>query len=100
MPDTVIIGMPVIVILLLVAMLRLKPLSSYMAIVGLGVLSSFIVEFVFCSALKTQCEPDPLNAVGLFFHSVYVIVICSVIYLFCRISLKKSGVKWLLNIGA
>ena len=80
MQTAFIIGLPVIVILLFVTMLKLKPLSSYMAIVGLGGLSSFIVDFIFCSVLKTQCEPDALNAVGLFFHSLYVIVICSVIY--------------------
>lgn len=87
----VIIGISVIVILLLVTMLRLKPLSSYMAIVGLGVLSSFIVEFMFCSVFQTQCEPDPLNAVGLFFYSLQVIVICSVIFALLPRRFKKTS---------
>lgn len=47
---------------------------------GLGVLSSFVVEFFFCSGLQTQCEADALNMVGFFFHSFYVIAICSVFY--------------------
>ncbi len=80
MQTAFVLGFPVIVILLIVARLKLKPLTSYMTIVGLGILSSFIVEFVFCSVLKTQCEPDALNVVGIFFHSFYVIAICSIIY--------------------
>lgn len=91
MQSELIIGISVIVILLLVIMLRLKPLSSYMAIVGLGVLSSFIVDFMFCSVLQTQCEPDPLNAVGLFFNSLYVIVICSVIFALLPRRFKKTS---------
>jgi len=38
------------------------------------------VEFFFCSGLQTQCEADALNMVGFFFHSFYVIAICSVFY--------------------
>ena len=60
-----------------------------MAIVGLGVLSSFAVEFFFCSVLKTQCESDALNAVGLLFLSLYVIVISAVIYAILPRKFKK-----------
>ncbi|AGP84383.1 hypothetical protein I607_02865 [Alteromonas mediterranea U4] len=73
-------GIPVIVILLIVISLKLNALFSYLTIVGLGIASSFTVEYVFCSVLKTQCEPDPLNSIGLLFHSLLIIVICSVIY--------------------
>ena len=89
MQTALIIGLPVLIILLLVTMLKFKPIFSYMAIVGLGVLSSFVVEFLFCSVIKTQCEPDPLNAVGLIFHSLYVIVICAIIYTTLPRKLKK-----------
>lgn len=91
MQTAFIIGLPAIVILLLITTLKLKPLFSYMAIVGLGVLSSFVVDFFFCSVLKTQCEPDPLNAVGLIFHSFYVIVICTVIYTILPRKLKHTA---------
>jgi predicted membrane channel-forming protein YqfA (hemolysin III family) len=91
MQTAFIIGLPVIVILLIVTMLKLKPLSSYISIIGLGVLSSFIVEFVFCSVLKIQCEPDALNAVGLFFHSLFVIAICSVIYAIMPLNFKRAS---------
>ena len=91
MQTALIIGLPAILILLLIAMLKLKPLFSYLAIIGLGVFSSFVVELFFCSVLKTQCEPDPLNAVGLIFHSFYVIVICAVIYTILPRKLKQTA---------
>ena len=78
MQTPLIIVIPVVVVLLIIGILKLKPLFSYMAIFGLGVLSSFVVEFFFCSGLQTQCEADALNMVGFFFHSFYVIAICSV----------------------
>ena len=80
MQTALIIVIPVVVVLLIIGILKLKPLFSYMAIFGLGVLSSFVVEFFFCSGLQTQCEADALNMVGFFFHSFYVIAICSVFY--------------------
>ncbi len=51
MQTALIIVIPVVVVLLIIGILKLKPLFSYMAIFGLGVLSSFVVEFFFCSGL-------------------------------------------------
>tara|TARA_B100001063_G_C16634928_1_gene487834 strand:- start:288 stop:653 length:366 start_codon:yes stop_codon:yes gene_type:complete len=46
---------------------------------------------LFCSGLQTQCEADALNMVGFFFHSFYVIAICSVFYaIMPHVSKQKS----------
>jgi hypothetical protein len=89
MQTLLIMGVPVIVILLVIVTLKLRELFSYLAIVGLAVMSTFTVEFLFCSVLKTQCEPDPLNSVGLIIHSFIVITICSVIYAIMPSRFKK-----------
>ena len=47
MQTALIIVIPVVVVLLIIGILKLKPLFSYMAIFGLGVLSSFVVDFFF-----------------------------------------------------
>lgn len=91
MQTLLIMGVPVIVILLVIVTLKLRELLSYLTIVGLGVISTLTVEFLFCSVLKTQCEPDPLNSVGLIIHSFIVITICSVIYAIMPNRFKKSS---------
>lgn len=80
MQIALILGLPVLVILLIVLKLKLNQLFSYVLIAGFGIVSTYTVEFVFCSILKTQCEPDPLNLIGFILHSFYVIVISWVIY--------------------
>ncbi len=52
MQTALIIVIPVVVVLLIIGILKLKPLFSYMAIFGLGLLSSFVVEFFFALACK------------------------------------------------
>ena len=91
MQTLLIMGVPVIVILLVIVPLKLRELFSYFAIVGLAVMSTFTVEFIFCSVLKTQCEPDALNSVGLIIHSFIVITICSVIYAIMPSRFKNSS---------
>jgi len=80
MTTALVIGLPVIVIVAVALFLNLSFLKSFFIILVLAICSTIAVNFTFCSILKTQCEPDSLNAVGYFFHALYVVVISSVIY--------------------
>lgn len=80
MQTALIVGLPVLIILLIVLKLKFNRLFSYILIAGLGIGSSLSMEFIFCSILKTHCELDPLNQLGLIFHSLYVTVISWFIY--------------------
>lgn len=90
MQTTVIMGLPVLIILLVVLQLKLNRFFIYILIAGLGIGSSLSMEFIFCSILKTQCAPDPLNQLGLMLHSFYVTVISWVIYTIFLLFLEKE----------
>ncbi len=80
MTTILVLGLPVLAILSIVISLKLNAGFSFLLIFALGVASPFIVDFVYCSVLSNECAPDALEAVGFFFHAVYVIFISSVIY--------------------
>lgn len=84
MTTALVIGLPVLVIVTVALFLKLSFLKSVLIMVTLAICSTVIVDFVFCSILQTQCEPDALNAVGYFFHALLVVVISLVIYSLLR----------------
>ncbi|WP_337881083.1 hypothetical protein [Rheinheimera sp.] len=88
MAATLIIGIPVLLILALVILLKKEASASYKVIFILGVFTPFLVDILYCSALKNECPPDPLNVMGHLLLSVYVIAISSVIYRFLPARLK------------
>jgi len=40
----------------------------------LAILSTFIIDYIYCNVIQTQCEPDALAAVGYFFHAIFVFI--------------------------
>jgi len=80
MAIVLIIGIPVFIILSIIIQLKLRGLFSYLIILAMGGLAPFIVDFIYCSVLDNECKPDALSALGIIFHSFYIIIICSVIY--------------------
>jgi hypothetical protein len=80
MTTLLVIGLPVLVILLIVASLKLKAGFNFLLIFILGLASPFGVDFVYCAILNNECKPDALEAVGFYFLAIYVIAISSVIY--------------------
>lgn len=88
MQTVFVVGLPVIIVLAIVITVKLNELLSYLLIAALGIGSSFIVEWIFCSVLNTQCEADPLNVLGVFFHAFYAVSLCSVIYAVMPAKLK------------
>lgn len=73
-------GIPVVVILFVAFAVKLKSPYNYLLIVILAVCSTFIVDFIFCSVLKSQCEADALSAVAFVTHPALVCVITVIIY--------------------
>lgn len=92
MTTILIIGLPVLAILSIVIALKLKALFSFLLIIGLGVASPFVVDFVYCSALNNECKPDALEAVGFIMIGIYVIIISSVIYGLIPKKIKQRNV--------
>ena len=88
MTTILVIGFPVLIVLSIVILLKLKVWLSFLLIFVLGVASPFVVDFVYCTVLKNECKPDVLEAVGFFVLALSVIVICSVIYGFIRDKVK------------
>ena len=85
------IGIPILLIVILLALLKLRGLNSLILICVLGIFSTFAFEFTYCDILKKQCEPDALSFVGYIFHSLYVIAGSSIIYIYIYVKYKKSA---------
>lgn len=71
---------PVIAIVTLVTLLRLRLLYSYLAIFLLGLLSPFAMDFLFCVVLTTACEPDALKLVAYVTMPLCVIPLSAVVF--------------------
>jgi hypothetical protein len=67
-----VLGLPIVVIVALLRLLKLKWPIACLIIPCFAALATFIVNFTFCELLKTKCEPHGLNAVGYFFHWLVV----------------------------
>ncbi|WP_215399513.1 hypothetical protein [Rheinheimera oceanensis] len=93
MTTILVIGLPVLTILSIVISLKLKALFSFLLIFALGMISPFIVDFVYCSVLSNECKPDALEAVGFLFLAIYVIIISSAIYAFILNKIKQRSNK-------
>lgn len=85
--------LPVLIILLIVIPLKLRAIFSFLLIITLSVCSPFIVNFVYCSVLSYECQPDALKAAGYLLLTLYVIVISSVIYIVLPKKLKHKQVQ-------
>ena len=73
-------GIPVVVILFVAFAVKLKSPYNYLLIATLSVCSTFVLDFVSCSVIRTQCEPDALSAVAFVTHPVSVCFITVIIY--------------------
>ncbi|WP_042150783.1 MULTISPECIES: hypothetical protein [unclassified Pseudoalteromonas] len=84
-------ALPVIVIVGLLRLFRVKWPVALLSIFGLAAFSTFIVNFTFCEILETQCEPHGLNVIGYFFHWLIVATIASVLdLLYYKVFGKKA----------
>jgi len=57
----------------------------------LAISSTFIVDYIYCNVIQTQCKPDALAAVGYFFHAVLVFVTSIVLEFIFTKCLKSSS---------
>jgi len=74
-----VLGLPVIIIVSLLRLFKVKWPLALLIILGFSVISTYIVNFTYCEILKTKCESDALNAVGHLIHWLIVSVIASVL---------------------
>lgn len=71
--------LPVTIIIGLLRLFKITWPIALLIIFLFSAFSTFIVDFTYCEILKKKCEPDALNAVGLFFHWLIVSIISSVL---------------------
>ena len=86
-------AIPVILIVALVTLIKQRNAIAYSVIIALSILSTVIVDFIYCSILQTMCEPDALNAVGYLIFTFMVMVPSSVIYALLSEFLKNRSSK-------
>ncbi len=86
------VGIPALVILGLVTIIKLNSIFSYVLIILLGILSTYVLNYTYCNILGFECKPDSLNALGEIIHSGLVIVISSIIYALLPKKYKKRSV--------
>jgi hypothetical protein len=85
-------GLPIIVIVGFLRLLKVKWPVAILLIFGLTAFSTFIVDFTYCEILKTKCETDALNAVGIFFHWVIMSIISSFLdFTLYKLLVEKSN---------
>lgn len=82
------IGIPVLIIVAVSQLVQLRMHFTLLLVVVLGFISTEIVDYLYCSILKTQCELDALNRVGMFIHSCIVIFLSLLLHIW--IARKKS----------
>ncbi|WMN62056.1 hypothetical protein NI389_19860 (plasmid) [Pseudoalteromonas xiamenensis] len=70
-------ALPIIIIIGLLRVFKVKWPIALLIVFGLAAFSTFIVNFTFCEILKTKCEPHGLNVIGYFFHWLLVSSIAS-----------------------
>lgn len=87
------IAIPVLLIVALVTLIKQRDLIAYSVIIVLSILTTVIVDFIYCSILQTKCEPDALNAVGHLFFTLLVMVSSSIIYALLSSFLKNKRDK-------
>jgi hypothetical protein len=73
-----IVVLPVVTIVVVIRLIKLRWPSALLAVFGLSAVSTFIVDYVFCNILERSCEPDALSAVGYFFHWLIVSGLASI----------------------
>ena len=83
----------VVLIVAIVTLIKQRDAIAYSVIVALSILSTFIVDFIYCSVLQTMCEPDALNAVGYLIFTFMVMVPSGVIYALLTEFLKNKSNK-------
>ena len=67
--------LPVTIIIGLLRLFKITWPIALLIIFLFSAFSTFIVDFTYCEILKKKCEPDALNAVGLFIHCLIVSII-------------------------
>lgn len=83
-------ALPVIIIVGLLRLFRVKWPVALLIIFGLTAFFTFMVNFTYCEILETKCEPDALNAVGYFFHWLIVSATASIVdFLIYKLVAKK-----------
>jgi len=87
------VAIPVVLIVALVTLIKQRDLIAYSVIIALSILTTVIVDFIYCSVLQTKCEPDALNAVGYFFFTLLVMASSSVTYTLLSSFLKNQRDK-------
>ena len=80
MSPFILVGISVVLIVTLVTLIKKRDAIAYAVIIALSILSTIIVNFVYCSVLQTMCEPDALNDVGYLVFTLMVMVPSGVIY--------------------
>lgn len=75
-------AIPVILIGIIIAYLKPKPLLAYLLIFVFGMLPPAFLHVFYCAILETRCEPEALSAVGYVIYSITVIAPSMIIYAF------------------
>ncbi|GAB5387009.1 MAG: hypothetical protein Alis3KO_41320 [Aliiglaciecola sp.] len=71
--DFALIVLPIIAIIVICQLLHLRFVYTLVLVIVLGFISTEIVDYIYCSVLKPECEPEALKRAGMFFHSCIVI---------------------------
>ena len=93
MSPFLIVATAVVLIVALVTLIKQRDSVAYSVIIALSILTTFVVDFIYCSVLQTKCEPDALSMVGHFFFTLLVMVSSSVIYALISSFLKNKRNK-------